>query len=506
MMGRRSHGSFRDHLLSGRYRVATAVLFGILTIGGMLLRLFVPHPVGMADNGDGARLMCQLGAGTAETSRSDVYNNWAILDYHASPEARRTCIDYPSSTKLLMQLWMYLSHLTGSESLIDLRTALAAFAVFVGLAVLALCLVFRSPIRQGVASLILVAILGDATFADYLASPFTETAGLVGVMGVAITGVYVGAFRSRPVMTWIGLAAFLGFAYLMINSKTQTITTLVPVALFLLWHAVRMTIAAVRAKTVVSVLGAIAALAVAVAGPAALGASALDTYGKNPKEFAVINPTEVIFVGILGSSSDPESDLRAMGLPESMSVHAGKSWWASETEAPQTDPLFGSVKHKMTYGTVAGFLAKHPDRAVTMLNSATKDYFAARPDYLGNFTKSSGAAAAERDFRFAIPSTVQGAFVGGGLVLFLVLFAGTAAGAVIAIRRSARGNLTSGFAYTALLLAGIAGVQLLTCAYGESIENTKHLVIGILAGMLSGASLIFAFLTDGDRRRSAEVL
>ncbi|MDR6972087.1 hypothetical protein [Leifsonia shinshuensis] len=494
---------FRARLAAGRFRWVTAILLAVLATGGMLVRLFWPGPVGMADNGDGVRLMCQSGLSPRETSHGDLYNNWAILDYFRSPEASKNCIAYPSTTRLLMQLWAALSRFFGTAADIDLRVALVAFAVFVGLLVLALCLLFRSPVRQGAAALILVLILGDAAFADYLGSPFTETAGLIGIMGIAVTGVYVSAFRSRPVMTWIALAAFLGFAYLLVNAKTQTITTLVPIVVFLLWHVIRMTVSAVRRRSALAGLAAAAALVIAVTGTAGLGVSALKTYDSNPKEFAVINPTEVIFVGILGPSEDPAADLAEMGLPKSMAAHAGQSWWAGDN-APQADPLFDSVRDKMTYGTVAKFLMAHPERAVGIANTAAKDFFAGRPDYLGNFTKDSGASAAQLDTRFAIPSAVMKPLVGGGLGAFVILSLLLCIGAIVVLRLRGPsgsrwegiGRIRTGFAAVSLLLGTIAWVQLLTCAYGESIENTKHLVLGILAGMLSVATLIFALMAE----------
>ncbi|MGH1550327.1 hypothetical protein ACRAWB_14605 [Leifsonia poae] len=489
----------RTRIMDGDFRWLFAVLFGALATGIMLLRLFVPVPVGMADNGDGLRLMCQVGVGPHATSRKDLFNSWAILDYFTVHVTPGSCLNYPSTTKLLMQFWAYLSHETGATAGLDLRFALLTYAIFVGLLVLALTLLFRSPVIQGIVAVLFVLVVGDTAFADYLASPFTETAGIVGLIGMAVSGAYLGAFRAKRVASVLALPVFLGCAYLLVNAKTQMITIIAPIALFLLWHAVRLVIDVFRARTFFAVAAAVVAVGVGFSGLGLLGVSAKDTYDRNPDDFAVINPTEVIFVGILGISDDPAADLREMDLPEGLADRAGNSWWRG-VEAPQNDELFPAVEHKMTYGTAAAFLLHHPDRAIAMANVAANDFLAARTDYLGNFAKESGAKAGTQDGRLVVASTTLATLKGGGLVVLFFFSVLLLVGAIFALRRLEPGTIKGGLASVSLLLFAIAWTQFVTCAYGEAIENTKHLVVAVLAGMLCATTLIAAALAEGERR------
>ena len=484
--------------MNGDFRRLFAVLFGVLATGILLLRLFVPIPVGMADNGDGLRLMCQVGVGPHTFDRKELFNNWAILEYHnVNPDPG--CLNYPSTTKLLMQFWAYLSHETGAAAALDLRLALLTYAIFVGVLVLALTLLFRPPVMQGVVAVLFLLVVGDTAFADYLASPFTETAGIVGLIGMTVTGAYLGAFRAKRLASILVLPLFLGFAYLLVKENTQMITIILPVALFLLWHAARLVADAFRARTFLSALAASVAVCVGFGGLAMLGVSAKETLDRNPKEFAVINPTEVIFVGVLGISDDPAGDLEEMGLPEGLADRAGKSWWHGR-QAPQKDELFPSIEHKMTYATAATFLLHHPERAIAMAHVAAAAFLAARTDYLGNFTKESGATAGAQDGRLVVASTTLATLTGGGLVVLGFLSVLLSVGAIFALRRLEPGTIRGGLASVSLLLFAIAWTQFITCAYGEAIENTKHLVVAILAGMLCATTLIAAALAEGERR------
>jgi hypothetical protein len=77
--------------------------------------------------------------------------------------------------------------------------------------------------------IMLFLVLSEATFADYAASPFTETA-LYGMLVFAITGVAVAArargYHAAYLVAWAS-------AILAVGAKTETATLALPLALFL---------------------------------------------------------------------------------------------------------------------------------------------------------------------------------------------------------------------------------------------------------------------------------
>ena len=86
------------------------------------------------------------------------------------------------------------------------------------------------PTTRTLILIMLYLLLSEATFADYAASPFTETAALYGMLVFAIAAVAV-AERARGYHAAY-LAAWVG-AVLAVGAKTETTALALPLALFL---------------------------------------------------------------------------------------------------------------------------------------------------------------------------------------------------------------------------------------------------------------------------------
>lgn len=463
------------------------VVLGVLAGVVIALRMFVPGPVGMADNGDGARLMCHFGVvPSSGTSWADLYTNHATFVYHPSARAHQDCHDYRSSSAWLMRLARHITGWTGHPGSIDLRALMVLYCVFVALLVAAVVHLFRHRPRMQVAAAVgLILVAGDSAVADYIGSPFTETAGLVGLLGIAVSAVYIARRDAHGWSRALWLLVFTLAAVLAVSAKVQTSTIAVPIAGLLVWLLVRRMPDVTRSNQVIwRVLVATSLVAVCVI--------AKQTYSDNPKDFATINPTEVIFVGILGHSSNPAGDLEEMGLPASLAKYAGQSWWVRDP--PQQDPEFAKVKDQMTYETAARFLAKHPGRAVSIADTGAKDFWEARPDYIGNYPVGAAPGRAQ-ECRICILSKIMQAQRPRLALLGLGFLAvATAVASILLLRRTDRRGTGHALAVTALLFDAIFVTQFVTTVYGEATENTKHLAFAILAGMLSGYLLVLAAL------------
>ena len=470
------------------------VILGIAAGVVMALRMFVPGPVGMADNGDGLRLMCQVGVvpSVDPTSRSALYFNHAIFNYHpvVSPPPH-WCAGYPSSTVWLMRFARWVTGVFGGTG-IDLRVTMAAYCVLVAAVVVAVCrLVSPGRLRQCLAAAGLVLIAGDSDFVDYLGSPFTETAAIIGLLVLTVSAVYLirADIRARSRVVW--LALFTLAAVLTVAAKVETVTIALPIGTFLVWRMARRAPGSTRGHRCAWRTGFAMSLLIVVA-------AAATTYAHNPKQFAVINPTEVIFVGILGPSSDPGADLTAMGLPANFAKYAGESWWS--TPAPENDPDFPKIESKLTYATAGHFLATHPGRALTIADNGARDFWQARARYLGNYPQGAAPNLAT-ECRLCILSSLMTDQQKLGLVGFLLVTIISAAAAIALMRRSRPGTTSHSLASVSLLLNATVATQFATNAYGEAIETTKHLVLAVLSALLCGYTLILAATTRRDAGR-----
>ena len=191
----------------------------------------------MANNGDAVRLMCQIGADwhapPRQTSGSSFVRFWYPF---LRPGSGPPCLHYPTTQVLQMWLtaWVH-QHVLGLPGVIDMRELIAEYCVLAGV-VTAIAARLLAALRLAARILILILlflVLSEATFADYAASPFTETAALYGMLLFAIAGVVV-AVRARGYH-----AAYLvawASAVLAVGAKTETTTLALPLALFLGCH------------------------------------------------------------------------------------------------------------------------------------------------------------------------------------------------------------------------------------------------------------------------------
>ncbi|MGZ4586830.1 MAG: glycan biosynthesis hexose transferase WsfD [Mycobacteriaceae bacterium] len=458
-------------------------MVGAVAGTAMVLRLFVPNPIGLADSGDGIRLMCHLGVVPLGGTHPFDY---AVLDYVSVPGVAQapTCFGYPSSTRVLMAFAQWVSQFLHLHASLDLRVVMVLYAVMTALVTAALCrLVGGGWKSQATAAAGLFIIVGDSVFADYPGSAFTETAAIIGVLVMAIAAVYVartGGYSRRLA----SLAVFTAAASLAVSAKVPTVTIVIPVAAFLGWLAVR----AVPGERRMAQLGIrVAAMAAVVV----ITIPAVTTYHGNPTSFSSINSVDTLFVGVLTVSDSRAADLRDMGIPSEFAKYAGRSWW--DTGGPQSDPQFPSIRNKINNVTIGEFLLTHPWRAVAMADVAAKGFLVARPTYLGTYQVGDGPARGQ-ECRVCLISTVMANSQGLGLIAFGLFEILLSSVAVHLLRRRPAGSTAHSFAAAALLLSATCLVQFLTAAYGEAIEMAKHQSITIFSGLLCALCVVLAAL------------
>ncbi len=462
-----------------RFALCTGAAAGVL----MAVRLFVPSPVGMADNGDGFRRMCSLDIVTRVPPGVEQWLAYAHFTY--APAPRDGCDPaqvYPGSGNWLLRAAEPLHGLLGLPGTLDLR----ALAVLFCLLIAGAFAVFAAALGGGVLRRTLVCaalfvVVGDSTFAGYAASPYGELAGLTGMVWALAGAVHLGG---TPVARLLGLAAFTGGAVLAVASKTQSATMAVPFVIVLCLTRVPV------GRWAAGWRGRAAPLLAAVL---IIGAAVTEVAAQ-PGQYRRINPTEMIFVGLLAHSDDPRAAAVDLGLPADFARYEGRSWWVEEP--PQSDPRWERYEDRMTYGTIASFLVTHPGVTARIAYHALDDFGAARPDYLGSYPVDAALPPGAQEKRLALFSMLV-RDIGGGLMLTIVTLLGIAA---VPWWRRTSDPRRRAFVATVLCAAALTWAQFLTAVYGEAIENTKHLVFAVLAGGLTLVLAAAAATTAGAGR------
>ncbi|RSN49343.1 hypothetical protein DMC64_01805 [Amycolatopsis sp. WAC 04197] len=464
---------------------ASSRLFGVgvfaaaLTV--LLARFLVPRPVGMADNGDGFRVLC--GAGIPWKGKPEGFVHLAYTVPAGECDA----------TYLLTQSWFAriarsIGGVLGLESTLSLVVlgVLASVLAAAAVALIVVGLPYSRRVR-GFAAVGLLLVVADSAFFGYFASVLGEGAAFLGLL-LAVGGLLVSA---RPDWwRYAGLAVLLFGGVIAVNAKVQTLMILPLLAL----AAVLVRPAGVRGLKrwlpVVFVIGALAggtAYAQQTVEPAKLPDGSLAVRpGDDSRE---INMFNTIFLTIVDGRHDTEADLAALGLPASFGQYAGNGWWHPK---PATlDPEYPKYREQISRRNVVEYFATHPFRTVEILDRAAGDLLTARPPYLGSFDQSAGFAPETQEYRVPIVSTATKLLAPLGFFALLPIWA------LIAwrgwkTRRTAMG-VVLGF-----LLAVAAG-QFVLAALGDGLENVKHQVIALYCTLLG---VVLAVVTFARQERS----
>jgi hypothetical protein len=456
---------------------ASPALFAVVAAIGMALRLFIPVPVGMANNNDGERLMCQVGADAGGAPDASSVWRFTRFWYRAVPPGTK-CSHYPSTQLLPLKAtaWIH-QHVLRLPGAIDMREVMLEYCLLVGSAI-AVTSVLLATINLMARITVLAAlwiVLADATFADYAASPFSESAALTGLLIFAIAAVAVVA-RTRWHRTAY-LAAWFG-AVMAVGAKNQMVTLALPLAVFFM--VVPLAFWRLQGRVASRVIPALCVITLAAtAGWNLAGASTNSSGGSNDKE---INFANELTMTIMPLVADPGEAAVGLGLPRSFGQYSGTNWWSPKPI--ENDPLYPNYRAKFTPPHLLPYLAKHPILATRVLANASKAYFSFRNDYLGTYPVGSGHGPSTQECRVCLAAGTTHFSRWSGFPGLLVAWGGSLIGTCWLLRRSGRRSLRRGFASIALVLLGCVAVQYPTAAFGDGNEVAKHLVIAMFAAAL----------------------
>lgn len=449
-----------------RWLAYAASVFGVLAA-----RMLVPTPIGFADNGDGPRLMCHLGLW-----QRTGYFNYVPFRYDVD---RATCAAeaelYTTTQSWLLPPARFLTGVLGLPGELNLiALAVLHLAILAALVAVVVVAVPASAGARVVLASALTLLVGDAAFAGYWASPYSEPAALIGLLGV-VAGILVGARRWAA-----GLALLTVAGIVLVGAKTQTVPLALAVAPVLVLAAFggprRWTRYALASSAAVAVLAAGGFFAAA-----------------HRSDLGPINAYDTIFANIVDGEHDTAGDLAALGLPQSFARYAGKSYW--DTPTAHQDPLYVQYAHRITFTTIAEYYATHPGRVVEIAHRGARDMLSARSDYLGSYPADAGHRPRATEHRFDLLSRSVSLLSPGGLFLLVPTWILLGWLAVRAVRAPADSwRRTVGTAQLFLLACTLC--QFAVAVYAEGIENTKHLIIALFS-LLLGYLLAIAYRTTG---------
>ncbi|MGI8750927.1 MAG: hypothetical protein ACR2MN_01150 [Acidimicrobiales bacterium] len=369
-----------------------AAATGLAWVGVLLARLFAGGAVGMGDQGDGRRLLCQLGVRTTTTfnGSTSAYLQPTWIPHHWYGEA--CSADGAGGVFRSSELWLLsmAKHLTpalGLPGALDLRALGVICAVLVGMLVAALVVFVPGPLMLRVVVASLVGLLAaDSMVAQFFISPYSEPAELIATL--ALSPALLALWR-RGHTTWPSLVTVAFLGTVAIGAKTQAAALLPALIVGLLWlpHEPARVLVAGGGRALRGgrwLIGrwpglVVAGVLVGATGyfvvTAPVGLSQQDVYAE-------------VFGEILPHSHDPAADLRALGADPSFANAVGTN--PESANAVTLRPGYLKFRSQVTQARIVEFYLTHPDRLVAVGSDGLKGVDQWRQNYLGSYLYGSG--------------------------------------------------------------------------------------------------------------------
>jgi hypothetical protein len=442
--------------------------------GIVCMQVFIPPYIGMADNGDFAKIARRLSLISADPHSGIQYFN---ADYILSRGSRWDS-DFRSSEEWPADLAFFLSRVTKEGDVFNIRWLGAVHAIILVTA-FALVLVATRGLTTWASIGVRIAILwifSDVVYVSYLNSFYSDTAALLGLLGsVALATLII--TRGPQVATVLG---FLLFAVLLIASKSQHALWGFLPALFLYLttrNDKRLVIRCLGAGT--STLLLVGIIVVVAITPA---------HYKGEAQF------NLIFRKLAKSSLNPGRDLQDLGLPASEIRYIGHTAYDEGTPAADAQ-WFADFCSRTSYLKTAAYYLRHPMTAFQIMREDLQTWARYIRYDFGNFRRQDAVRPGQRSEKFALWSDVRIRMFFWWPSHILVWYAMLAAGVCVVLWMRPSGIWVK-MAWLTAGLAVAAGCEYSTSSLGDSEETFRHLflfhaltdvtVCMVVAAMLSG--------------------
>ncbi|MGY6658718.1 glycan biosynthesis hexose transferase WsfD [Amycolatopsis sp. TRM77291] len=454
-----------------RYR-EIGLPFGVFSaaLGVLLVRFLVPRPIGMADNGDGWRILCRLGA--RELDRPSEY--FVRFSYGPAPACDSA---YISSQTWIVKIAGEIGQWLGSSAILNLLVLGVLGCLLVAGGIAAVVAGLRLSVRNSViATVALLLVVADSAFFGYFASVLSEGAAFLGMLLLA--GGLLLMHRTGP-WRYTGAAVTVLGAMIGINAKSQTLLLIPLFALAMLFVRPEGSRGLARwalPLAVLAVVGTGTALVQSTGDPA-------------NAEYREINTYHVVFNGIVDGKHDTAGDLAALGLPPEFAAYVGTGWWSAN--GAWSSPDYPKYRDKISRRNIAQYYLEHPVRVVQMLHRSAQETLTARVPNLGSFGEHAGQPPLAKEYRVPVLSGITGWIAPLGLFALLPIWLLIGWAGLRAFRKRA-GRRDVGLVVLTFLLFAMG--QFLVAGLVEGIENVKHQQLTIFPTLLAGAFAALSFL------------
>ena len=427
----------------------------------LLFILFVPPLIGLANNGDFAKVLGKLSL-TADSSQNHIY---FVSQYQHVPWKWNSHL--PMSGVWVARAAVAISRLAGTGPDFDIRFLAALYCVLFLVALYSLLRLLRScaiAVRLAVGILVMW-IFTDVAYSAYFNSFYAEPVALLSLFFMLIAALHIVAASEMRWSVWVG---FTLAALFFVTSKAQYATAGIFAILFVLLAPIPLS--TMRRRQLRGALCAL--LVIAIVGELRATASS----------YKGVATFDIVFSNIPKTSPDGQQELKEFGLESSYLKYMGASPWPlSPTWMEQFYARVGPRK-------ILKFYLAHPLRTLAILDGDLRTS-AARLRTVPNYRRVDGFPPFARTHHFCSWSDVRSRLFVLWPYHILVWFGIVAAGASwIAVRR--RGSFSSRAAALCLGVVFMALLEFVVASLADGNDTARHL---FLFHALTDVTVCFVF-------------
>lgn len=388
-INKRMEGKYSPRLIA-MIAAATAALL-------MVIMLFLPNYLGVADDGSISRVMNAAGVYYTQTEVSDIYNNYFIKQYSNVLSNYGVRDNYLNSHVLIVRAAVYLDNLITKDKFFDIRFLALLYGIFYVPAIYLLiqqaCIrvkKFSEGIIIGFAG---VLIFADVAYITYFNSFYPEAIWFVSLMYCTAAALSFQNKRS-PYRDFFSLVMIIAAGAVLTTSRSQTACIGILFAVFCL------KLMFARRHWMWGVICVMAAFFLTFL-------SIVCMINMN-SDFDDTSKFHAMTRGVLFEADDPAEALAEFGIDSSYEMLTDVSGYDYLPLVQATNPvLTDGFLDKYTVIDVTAYYVRHPGAFLSMMDVAIKSCFGIRRDYCGNYEKSVGLPGRARSIFWGAWSTFK---------------------------------------------------------------------------------------------------
>jgi hypothetical protein len=456
----------------------------VLALAGTILgwQLFVPPIIGLADQGDFARVLGPLGYAPVPKGPEHKYD-YVTRTFAKDPSYRERRWEQISSESILATGAVTLNRVLVGAGEFDITIFGFTHAVLFLLAFARLLYVTRNFAMYRAVWALMLLVLTDVGYVAYWNSLYTEPASCLWFLFLLAESIHLCGSEQismGPVLRWNI------FAVLWIMAKTQNAALCIPLAAYdlrMVWRTFGQ--------------GGGGRRYVALGGAAAICVAGVVMYRSLLPAPRVSVLYDVIFFGVLPESEDARSDLKALGLDPSYARYSGTLPWSPGTGVAD-GTLVSALQANVSSFSLMEFYLRRPARMWRHLQSRLPIALSLRPEFCGNFDRSAGRPPGDRSNAVTLWSRFHERYLSRIAALLLSALLLVPVGGVVFLLRHDSATSASRWAELGILLAACCCTAFFVAAFGDTYDNVKH---QYLFNLLLDASLVFWFVAGLRRLR-----